>query len=108
MLHRLLNGQLAGFGIFIYIIAPEWGWPTRDLFNLYGGDGIRFGCWTCTLVKEDKAMQYLISKRKNSELVQLLKLREYLDKESKKIENRVLRPDGRPGKLKLEFRKKNY
>ncbi len=93
---------------FLYIVAPELGYPTRELFSLYGGDGIRFGCWTCTLVKEDKAMQHLINNYdKDSELlIKLLKLRGYLDKESRKIENRVIRPDGRPGKLRFEFRKK--
>lgn len=90
---------------FLAMVAPEWGWPTKPLFNLYGNQGIRFGCWTCTLVKRDRAMEAVISVPQWKHLAPLAEFRQYMEAESRNPANRLLRPDGRMGSLTIEFRR---
>ena len=75
-----------------------WGHPNQDLLTMYQGasaDGecplvvdnttpscgdSRFGCWTCTLVEQDKSMTAMIQNDEEKEwMYPLLKLREKLD-----------------------------
>ena len=78
-------------------ISP-WGTSMRQLFSLYQGEDLseeqsvlgevdekkipvtgnsRFGCWCCTLVKEDKSLQSFINKG-SKELIPLRKFRNWL------------------------------
>ncbi|MFD4906571.1 DNA phosphorothioation system sulfurtransferase DndC [Kitasatospora purpeofusca] len=75
-----------------------WGHPNQDLLTMYQGasaDGecplvvdnttpscgdSRFGCWTCTLVEQDKSMTAMIQNDEEKEwMYPLLKLRDKLD-----------------------------
>lgn len=43
---------------FLNFLAPEWGYPTHLLENeIYNGRETRFGCWMCTVVRRDKALE---------------------------------------------------
>lgn len=88
---------------FHTFIAPLLGWDTSGLSSLYNGDPIRFGCWTCTIVKEDKALEQVIKRPCWSYLEPLGDLRRFLD-EGRKPENRVVGPTGKLSKMTLEFR----
>ena len=78
-------------------ISP-WGTSMRQLFSLYQGENLseeqsvlgevdekkipitgnsRFGCWCCTLVKEDKSLQSFINKG-STELIPLREFRNWL------------------------------
>lgn len=63
---------------YLYTVPPAWGGSHDALLNLYrqanGGEcpvvldlntpscgGSRFGCWTCTVVKQDKSMEGFIA-----------------------------------------------
>lgn len=63
---------------YLYSVPPAWGGTHDELIRLYrqanGGEcpvvldlntpscgGSRFGCWTCTVVKQDKSMQGFIA-----------------------------------------------
>lgn len=72
-----------------------WGSDMKYLFNLYQGENLgeeksvlgevdrdkipvtgnsRFGCWCCTMVKEDKSLQNFINKSKDDKEVEILTL----------------------------------
>ncbi|HHW78957.1 MAG TPA: DNA phosphorothioation system sulfurtransferase DndC, partial [Xanthomonadaceae bacterium] len=89
--------------------SPPWGGNHDYMLSLYrqasGGEcpvvldlntpscgGSRFGCWTCTVVSEDKALSGLIA-NDNAELEPLLKFRNWLykirDEEDKREKKRV-------------------
>lgn len=72
-----------------------WGSDMKYLFNLYQGENLgeeksvlgeidrdkipvtgnsRFGCWCCTMVKEDKSLQNFINKSKDKKEVEMLTL----------------------------------
>lgn len=72
-----------------------WGSDMKYLFNLYQGENLgeeksvlgeidrdkipvtgnsRFGCWCCTMVKEDKSLQNFINKSKDKREVEMLTL----------------------------------
>jgi len=89
---------------FLHLVAPQAGWPTQDVFALYGDTSLRFGCWTCTLVRRDRTVETLISRDPGSALVKLHEFRDFIWAESKKPENRVPK-DGRLGPLSREFRR---
>lgn len=89
--------------------APMWGWPTGSLGRLYGEDErVRFGCWLCSLVKEDRAMANIIriSEGDGFMLGALAAFRELLVTTSRDVANRITRPDGRAGRLNLTTRKR--
>lgn len=83
---------------FLMQVANPWGYSNRDLLTLYQGassDGecplvvdtttpscgsSRFGCWTCTLVDQDKSMTAMITNDEDKEwMTPLLALRNALD-----------------------------
>jgi len=81
---------------FLLMADAWWGWPFRSLNKLYGQNGAtRFGCWMCTLVKEDKALQAIIARDEWSALSVLNEVRTELLTEGRKQENRLTQPDGR-------------
>jgi DNA sulfur modification protein DndC len=93
---------------FHNFIAPQLGWSTEDLIQLYGNnnDGTRFGCWTCTLIREDKALATVVENDEWSHYQALGKFRQQLQVEARKPKNRLTHPNGHPGRLKQEYRKK--
>jgi len=90
---------------FLTFVAPELGWPTLGLFQLYGAQNLRFGCWTCTLVKRDKTMRELVSRPEMSHLKSLSEYRNLVDRVGRDKARRILRPDGKPGPMDLQTRK---
>jgi len=89
------------------LVAPQWGYPTHLLErDVYNGRGTRFGCWMCTVVRQDKAMEKITALPQWSHLRPLLEFRQRVKDVTKAIESRVLRQDGKPGKLSLETRRK--
>lgn len=90
---------------FLHFVAPQSGWPTNQLYELYGDTRLRFGCWTCTLVPRDKTAEELINRNPQSPLVKLHELREYIYSEAKNESNRWMR-NGHIGPLTLDFRRK--
>lgn len=91
---------------FLTLYAPLWGWPTDDLINLYGDAQVRFGCWTCTLVEKDRALEAVIARGGNEYLQGLAGFRQRLLDVSADPSMRVIRPNGVPGKLKMDVRRK--
>ena len=81
-------------------------WPIKNLAETYGTGATRFGCWTCTLVDEDKALQQVTSLQQWSHLKPMADFREILLKEAQLPENRLFRTTGAKGKLTLSFRKR--
>jgi DNA sulfur modification protein DndC len=90
---------------FLALYAPAWGWPTMDVVKLYGDAPVRFGCWTCTLVEKDRAIEALMTKGGAGYLQELARFRKRLMDISSDPSMRVQRPDGKPGKLKAEVRR---
>ncbi len=86
--------------------AGEDGWPVIKLAETYGTGATRFGCWTCTLVDEDKALQQVTSLEQWQHLKPLADFRRVLLEEAHSSENRLYRATGAKGKLTLSFRKK--
>jgi len=89
---------------FLTLFAPLLGWKTDELVNLYNGDSVRFGCWTCTLIEEDRALKAVMQIPRWGHLGPLNELRLFLD-EGRDLDNRQMRDDGKPGKMKIEFRR---
>ncbi|MFE6763175.1 DNA phosphorothioation system sulfurtransferase DndC [Streptomyces sp. NPDC057689] len=111
-----------------------WGYNNHDLLTMYQGaseDGecplvvdsttpscgsSRFGCWTCTLVEQDKSMTAMISNDEEKEWMQpLLDLRDKLDSPFGFVEdkddpdyNPVKKlPHARPDRPARDFRRMN-
>lgn len=93
-----------------------WGTDMRYLFNLYQGENLgeeksvlgevdrdkipvtgnsRFGCWCCTMVKEDKSLQNFINKSVGEERRVLTLLRDFRNKLLEMRENSALRDSKR-------------
>jgi DNA sulfur modification protein DndC len=89
---------------FLHFVAPMAGWPTQAVYALYGDTSLRFGCWTCTLVRRDRTVERLIEREPGSPLEKLHEFREFIWEESKKPENR-LRKNGHMAGLRPEFRR---
>ncbi len=90
---------------FLMFVAPRVGWPTAKLFELYGNQDLRFGCWTCTLVRRDKTVEELMTRPGMERLAMLHDFRERIWQETKEVnENRVLRSDGKAGPINLATR----
>jgi DNA sulfur modification protein DndC len=92
---------------FLHFVAPEAGWPTQRVFALYGDTNLRFGCWTCTLVKRDRTMEALIARDPASPLEALHEFRNQILFESALTKNRLWRKN-HWGPLKLEFRRELF
>jgi len=92
---------------FLNYWAPRWGYPTHLLEKeVYNGRETRFGCWMCTVVRQDKTMEKITALPEWAHLRPLLEFRQRVKNVTKPIESRVLRPDGKPGKLSLETRRR--
>ena len=92
---------------FLNFIAPRFGWEPR-LSSIYQGNNTRFGCWTCTVIKRDKTMEQLVQTPEGKKYEPLLEFRNWLKEiGDNKLhpENRVIRLDGKSGRLKLRVRR---
>lgn len=89
---------------FLAFYAPKWGWPTNEVVELYGDTPVRFGCWTCTLVDKDRALEAVLLKNGNRYLRGLANFRQRLMDVTTDPHMRVTRPNGVPGKLKMSVR----
>lgn len=88
---------------FLHFVAPAAGWPTQDVYALYGDTNLRFGCWTCTLVRRDKTVEALVSRDPASPLSALHMFRNEVLRESALKKNRLWRRNHWAG-LTMEFR----
>lgn len=84
---------------FLLLFAPSLGYPTAQLERVYNGRETRFGCWMCTVVRQDKAMEKTIAQAEWSYLAPLAELRNHVWEVTRPIGTRELRADGRPGRL---------
>lgn len=89
---------------FLNFVAPTWGYPTQDLQDIYMGRETRFGCWVCTVVSQDKTMQKIVTTQEQYK--PMLEFRDWLMVFGRLHKNRVIRPNGFPGRLSLAARKK--
>ena len=85
------------FQIYMDASADDYECPTVVTDKSHGSCGqSRFGCWICTVVKDDKSMRSLIEKGR-SWMQPLYDYRTQLDQERNDIANRMpFRRDGRP------------
>jgi DNA sulfur modification protein DndC len=90
---------------FLAFVAPQLGWPTENLFRLYGAQDLRFGCWTCTLVKEDRTMMNLIKREEFKDLKELFDFRNLVDQLGRDKTRRVKRLDGKAGPINMATRR---
>jgi DNA sulfur modification protein DndC len=92
---------------YLNYIAPSLGYPTATLEEIYGGRDTRFGCWSCTVVQKDRAMERTIASG-HENLIPLAEFRVWLWQWTREPQNRMKRKNGLPGKLTLEARKEIY
>lgn len=92
---------------YLNFVAPSLGYPTKGLEAVYGGRDTRFGCWTCTVVRRDKAMARALENG-HAHLLPLYEFREWLWAWTRDPRTRVKRKDGKPGRLTLEARREVY
>lgn len=91
---------------FLNFLAPDWGYPTNILEKeVYNGRETRFGCWMCTVVRQDKAMEKITSLPQWSHLRPLLEFRQRVLQICSTPTSRYYRPDGQPGRLTLKIRR---
>jgi DNA sulfur modification protein DndC len=88
---------------FLTLIAPSWGYPTAGLDKVYQGRETRFGCWTCSVVSQDRTMQKIVAAEPRWR--PLLEFRNWLVEFTRDPANRVSKRDGSPGRLKMAARK---
>lgn len=94
---------------FLNLQAPAWGYPTQYLDTaVYLDRSLRFGCWVCTVVKRDGAMARLVQQEEYAYLEPLLTLREQILEQTMDPRSRYIRPDGKPGRLTLETRRRLF
>jgi DNA sulfur modification protein DndC len=92
---------------YLNLVAPFLGYPTGALEGVYGSRDTRFGCWTCTVVRRDKAMARALENG-HAHLRPLYEFREWLWSWTRDPGTRVKRKDGNPGRLTLEARREVY
>jgi len=102
----IINWPVCEVWDYLIGFAPLLGYPTGSLKKVYNGHDTRFGCWTCTVVKQDKAMARTIKQKEWTHLQPLYDFRNHLWESTRPRETRVLRKDGTVSKIKIEFRKK--
>lgn len=87
------NGEL--FSIYADASADDYECPTMVTDKSHGSCGqSRFGCWTCTVVKDDKSMRALIGNGRKW-MLPLYEFRLRLEKERNVVANRIpFRRDG--------------
>ena len=90
---------------FLAFSAPQFGWPTENLFKLYGFQDLRFGCWICTLMKEDRTMQALADRPGMNDLKELLEFRKRIVELGWDKERRVIGPNHKIGPMNLLTRR---
>jgi DNA sulfur modification protein DndC len=91
---------------FLNLYAPVWGYPTHFLEGeVYNGRETRFGCWMCTVVRQDRAMEKITARPEWAHLRPLLEFRERVLRLTSSPESRYRRSDGTPGRLSLKTRK---
>lgn len=85
------------FNIYLDASADDYECPTVVTDKSHGSCGqSRFGCWVCTVIKDDKSMRSLIQKGRDW-MQPLYDFRLQLDQERNIIANRMpFRRDGRP------------
>jgi DNA sulfur modification protein DndC len=87
---------------FLTFVAPKWGYPTAGISAVYQGRETRFGCWTCSVVSQDRTMQRIVAVE--PQWHPLLELRNWLVAFTRNPDNRVRRPNGMPGRLTMAAR----
>lgn len=102
----IVNWPLCDVWDFLAGFAPELGYPTRNLKSIYNGHDTRFGCWTCTVVRQDKAMLRTIEQEQWAHLRPLYEFRSHLWNSTRDPLTRVVKPNGMVGKIKVTERKK--
>lgn len=91
---------------FLNFYAPSLGYPTEHLeTSVYNGRETRFGCWMCTVVRQDKAMEKITALPQWSHLKPLLDFRQHVREITSNLDSRVSRSNGKPGRLTVEIRK---
>ncbi len=91
---------------FLVFVAPTLGWPTDKLFALYGNQDLRFGCWTCSLVRRDRTMENIMKRPGMERLAELHAFRNEIIAKCRDSTNRIQRPGGRLGAaVKVEVRR---
>jgi len=97
---------------FLLLYMAKEGWPTKTLYDLYQtGRDLRFGCWMCTVVRQDRTMNSLVNASNNAFLEPLIWFRNHVIEATSTTLNpqsRLRRPDGALGRLTLETRKTLY
>ncbi len=97
---------------FLLLYMAKEGWPTKTLSDLYQtGRDLRFGCWMCTVVRQDKTMNALVKASNNTLLEPLISFRNrVIEVTSTSINpgSRLKRDNGALGRLTLETRKSLY
>jgi DNA sulfur modification protein DndC len=89
---------------YVLFVAPALGYPTQELEEIYGSRDTRFGCWNCTVVRQERALQQTVSKSRWQHLVPLADFRKHLWDSTRSHGTRLLRHDGNPGKLRIRTR----
>jgi len=102
----IINWPVCDVWDYLIGFASFLGYPTRDLETVYNGHDTRFGCWTCTVVKQDKAMARTIEQDEWAHLHPLYHFRNHLWDSTRDIKTRLLRKDGTKSKLKKPVRRK--
>jgi DNA sulfur modification protein DndC len=94
---------------FLRFVLPAKGYPTLKLYEIYrNGNDMRFGCWMCTVVRQDRTMTKLTEANDLKYLKPLLEYRNYVIEATNcrlHPESRVTRPDGNPGRLSMNTRR---
>ena len=91
---------------FLQFHAPALGYPTRHIEDsIYNGRETRFGCWMCTVVRQDRTMEKITALLRWSHLRPLLDFRQRVKELTSRPESRLIRPDGKPGRLTLAVRR---
>ncbi|SRR5712692_3090828 len=91
---------------FLVFVAPVLGWPTDKLFALYGNQDLRFGCWTCSLVRRDRTMEDIMTRPGMENLAELHAFRNEIIAQCRDPVNRLKRPNGKLGAaVRLEVRR---
>ena len=101
----IINWKSCEVWDFLAGFAPRWGYPVLDIQEVYNGQETRFGCWMCTVVKQDKAMEKTIAQDKWAHLKPMADFRNEVWDSTRDPKTRIKKKDGTVGKLRLNIRK---
>lgn len=101
----LIDWQDCDVWDYLTLVAPTFGYRTRDLSDLYNGPDTRFGCWTCTVVTQEKALARTVERTEWRHLAPMAVFRQHLWDSTRSAQTR-LDKDGRPGRLDLVTRQR--